>query len=281
MPSPGSSATARKPSATTHQRRTPGVRATAQPGLFTGIFADYCRQRFTEDPHLQSSALLSELTELGFQGSQRTFYRGLTRHWLLPPGRQRPQPRDQAPQESPGIPRLPAYTRQPTPVSPRSVTPPHRRGAHLLPEPARVRQPPHPHRRAHRAALLVLHKDQQPRRPRPAPHAHPRNRRGPARARPPHRHTPPPASPARSPPSTPPGRAAPSGPPPPAADAPRAAASTSPSPFTCPPTKRSAPVTASGSATPASPSSTSPPAQRSSPPSTKPTGSCAATPRSN
>ena len=72
---------------------------------------------------MQSRALLNELTELGFQGSQRTFYRGLTRHRLLPPGRQRPQPRDQAPQESPGIPRLPAYTRQPTPVLPRSVTP--------------------------------------------------------------------------------------------------------------------------------------------------------------
>ena len=77
-----------------HQRRTPGVRATSQPGLFTGIFADYCRQRFAEDPHLQSRALLSELTELGFQGSQRTFYRGLARHRLLPPGRQRPQARD-------------------------------------------------------------------------------------------------------------------------------------------------------------------------------------------
>jgi hypothetical protein len=106
-----------------HQRRTPGVRATSQPGLFTDIFAGYCRQRFAEDPHLQSSALLSELTELGFQGSQRTFYRGLTSHRLLPSGRQRPQARDQAPQDTPGIPRLPAYTRQPTPVLPRSVTP--------------------------------------------------------------------------------------------------------------------------------------------------------------
>jgi hypothetical protein len=106
-----------------HQRRTPGVRATSQPGLFTGIFADYCRQRFAEDPHLQSSALLSELTELGFRGSQRTFYRGLTSHRLLPSGRQRPQTRDKAPQDTPGIPRLPAYTRQRAPVLPRSVTP--------------------------------------------------------------------------------------------------------------------------------------------------------------
>jgi hypothetical protein len=106
-----------------HQRRTPGVRAASPPGLFTGIFADYCRQRFAEDPHLQSSALLSELTELGFQGSQRTFYRGLTRHRLRPSRRQQPQARDQAPQDTPGIPRLPACTRQPTPVLPRSVTP--------------------------------------------------------------------------------------------------------------------------------------------------------------
>ena len=106
-----------------HQRRTPGVRATSQPGLFTGIFADYCRQRFAEDPHLQSRALLSELTELGFQGSQRTFYRGLARHRLLPPGRQRPQARDQAPQDTRGTPRLPADTCQPAPVLPRSVTP--------------------------------------------------------------------------------------------------------------------------------------------------------------
>jgi hypothetical protein len=106
-----------------HRRRTPGVRATSQPALFTSIFADYCRQRFAEDPHLQSSALLSELTELGFQGSQRTFYRGLASHRLLPSGRQRPQARDQAPQHTPGIPRLPINTCQRAPVLPRSVTP--------------------------------------------------------------------------------------------------------------------------------------------------------------
>jgi hypothetical protein len=105
-----------------HQRRTPGVRAVSRSDLFTSVFADYCRQRFAEDPHLQSSALLGELTELGFRGSQRTFYRGLTSHRLLPPGRQRPQARDQAPQDTPGIPRLPD-TRQPTPVLPRPVTP--------------------------------------------------------------------------------------------------------------------------------------------------------------
>jgi putative transposase len=44
---------------------------------------------------------------------------------------------------------------------------------------------------------------------------------------------------------------------------------------------KSAPGTASGSATRASPTSTSPPAQRSSPPSTGPAGSCAATPPRN
>ncbi len=51
-----------------HQRRTPGVRAVSRPGLFTDLFADYCRQRFTEDPHLRPSSLFRELTGLGFRG---------------------------------------------------------------------------------------------------------------------------------------------------------------------------------------------------------------------
>ncbi len=50
-----------------HRRRTPGVRAVSRPHLLTDLFADYCRQRFAEDPHLRPSSLFNELTELGFQ----------------------------------------------------------------------------------------------------------------------------------------------------------------------------------------------------------------------
>ena len=254
-------------------RTTPGVRA-PRPSLLTDPLAGYCRQRFAEDPHLRPSTLFNELTELGFQASRSTFYRELTRRRLSPPGR-RPSPAQARPSADPGrgIPRLPAACASAATAS----HPGHRRSAHLLPDPARPRQPPHPHRGTRRPALLVLHEDQQSRRSRPAPHAHPRNRRRPARTRPPHQHDPLLASPALSPPSAPPARTAPSGPPPPATGAPPAAGSTSPSPSTCPPTTRSAPVTASGSVTPASPTSTSPPARRSSPPSTGPAGSCAAT----
>ena len=46
-----------------HQRRTPGVRAVSRPDLFTDLFADYCRQRFAEDPHLRPSSLFRELTD--------------------------------------------------------------------------------------------------------------------------------------------------------------------------------------------------------------------------
>ncbi len=101
-------------------QRTPRSRA-SRPDLFTGTFADYCRQRFAEDPHLRSSTLFTELAELGFRGSRATFYRGLTRHQLLPPGRRQPQ--DQAPQGTPGMSRFPARTSHHAPALPRSVTP--------------------------------------------------------------------------------------------------------------------------------------------------------------
>ena len=102
-----------------HQRRTPGVRAVSRPGLFTDLFADYCRQRFTEDPHLRPSSLFRELTGLGFPGSRSTFYRGLTRRLLSPPGRRQSRTREQTPQGPPGTSRLPSHA----PVLPRSVTP--------------------------------------------------------------------------------------------------------------------------------------------------------------
>jgi hypothetical protein len=106
-----------------HRRRTPGVRAVTRPGLFTDLFADYCRQRLTEDPDLRPSSLFRELTELGFGGSRSTFYRGLTRRLLSPSGRGQSQTREQTPQGLSGTSSLPAHAPQHAPVLPRSVTP--------------------------------------------------------------------------------------------------------------------------------------------------------------
>jgi TniQ len=102
-----------------HQRRAPGVRAVSRPGLFTDVFADYCRQRFAEEPYLRPSSLFNELTGLGFPASRSTFYRGLTRRLLSPSGRGQPQTPEQTPQSPSGASRLPAHT----PLLPRSVTP--------------------------------------------------------------------------------------------------------------------------------------------------------------
>ncbi|MBV9162478.1 MAG: TniQ family protein [Pseudonocardiales bacterium] len=62
-------------------RRTPGHRASRQHTL--NDFADYCRQRLTDDPDLSTSALFCELTALGYAGSRPTFYRDLGRYHLL------------------------------------------------------------------------------------------------------------------------------------------------------------------------------------------------------
>jgi TniQ protein len=102
-----------------YQRRTPGVRAVSRPGLFTDLFADYCRQRFTEDPDLRPASLFRELTGLGFGASRSTFYRGLTRRLLSPSGCGQSQTRQQTPQGLPGASRLPFCK----PALPRSVTP--------------------------------------------------------------------------------------------------------------------------------------------------------------
>src|SRR5712671_7892050 len=101
-----------------HQRRTPGVRAVSRPDLFTDLFADYCRQRFTEDPDLRPSSLFGELTGLGFGGSRSTFYRGLTRRLLPPPGRGQSRTREHTPLAPSGTSRLPSHTA----VLPRPVT---------------------------------------------------------------------------------------------------------------------------------------------------------------
>jgi hypothetical protein len=102
-----------------HQRRTPGVRAVSRPDLFTDVFADYCRQRFAEDPDLRPSSLFHELTGLGFGGSRSTFYRGLTRRLLSPSGRRQSRTREHIPPSPSGASRLPSHA----PALPRSVTP--------------------------------------------------------------------------------------------------------------------------------------------------------------
>lgn len=106
-----------------HRRNTPGARAVSRPGLFTDVFADYCRQRFAEDPHLRPSSLFNELAGLGFAGSRSTFYRGLTRRLLSPHGHRQPQTPEQTPQTPAGISRLPAHASWHAPVLPRPVTP--------------------------------------------------------------------------------------------------------------------------------------------------------------
>jgi hypothetical protein len=49
--------------------------------------------------------VLAELTEFGYRGSRPTFYRGLRRHQLLPPGCQQCR----MPQGPSGMPRVPAH----------------------------------------------------------------------------------------------------------------------------------------------------------------------------
>jgi TniQ protein len=100
------------------QRRTPGVRAVSRPGLFTDVFADYCRQRFAEDPDLRPSSLFRELAGLGFPASRSTFYRGLKRRLLSPSGRQS-RMQEHIPPGPPGTARFPSCA----PPLPRPVTP--------------------------------------------------------------------------------------------------------------------------------------------------------------
>lgn len=59
-------------------RRIPGV--TASRADVFAPFADYCRQRLADDPHLRAAALLAEINRIGFPGTERSFYRALARH---------------------------------------------------------------------------------------------------------------------------------------------------------------------------------------------------------
>ena len=250
-------------------RTTPGVRA-PRPSLLTGPLAGYCRQRFAEDPRLRPSTLFKELTELGFQASRSTFYRELTQGRLSPPGH-RPSPaQEDPPQILAGVSRAPGHA----PVLPRPVTPVT--GEALISYLTRLAHASHLTLTEVLAVLpswfstKISNGDDRAQHhmliPATADALRALARLASAT----------PDSLARALPAFPPPRTTPSGPPPPATGAPPAAASASPSPSTCPLITRSAPATASGSATPASPTSTSPPAQRSSPPSTGPASSCAA-----
>ena len=63
--------------------RTPGQRARSDPDRFEPFVA-YCAARLSEDPHLWASALMDELTELGFTGSYPTLTRQLRARGLRP-----------------------------------------------------------------------------------------------------------------------------------------------------------------------------------------------------
>jgi predicted transcriptional regulator len=62
--------------------REPGIRR-PRPDPLTD-FLGYCRQRFTDDPHLAATTLFHEVIALGYQGRYSTFTRALRRHELRP-----------------------------------------------------------------------------------------------------------------------------------------------------------------------------------------------------
>ncbi|MCU7827059.1 Mu transposase domain-containing protein [Kitasatospora sp. DSM 101779] len=62
--------------------RTPGVRNSPQDAF--GQFVPYCRQRLRDDPHLEATVLLKEVTDLGYRGGYSTLTRALRRHRLRP-----------------------------------------------------------------------------------------------------------------------------------------------------------------------------------------------------
>ena len=63
--------------------REPGRRRLAGPDRF-GRFAEYCRVRFADDPHLFATALFEEVGELGYGGSYPSFTRELRLRRLRP-----------------------------------------------------------------------------------------------------------------------------------------------------------------------------------------------------
>ena len=63
--------------------RTPGLRATAGPDRFDA-YARYCTERLGEDPHLWATALLDEVSALGYGGGYSSFTRALRARGLRP-----------------------------------------------------------------------------------------------------------------------------------------------------------------------------------------------------
>jgi len=63
--------------------REAGVRARTVPGPFE-VFAPYCAQRLSDDPHLWGSALFDELVDLGYDGSYPTMTRQIRVRGLRP-----------------------------------------------------------------------------------------------------------------------------------------------------------------------------------------------------
>ena len=63
--------------------RVAGRRAPAGPDLF-GWFAEYCRIRLADDPHLWASTLFEEVTGLGYEGGYSSFTRALRERGLRP-----------------------------------------------------------------------------------------------------------------------------------------------------------------------------------------------------
>jgi transposase len=64
-------------------RRTAGGRARSVPDPFAG-FAEYCRIRLADDPHLWASTLLDEVRDLGYAGGYSSFTRALRAGRLRP-----------------------------------------------------------------------------------------------------------------------------------------------------------------------------------------------------
>ncbi len=62
--------------------REPGVRARGPDPLEP--YLDYCRTRFTDDPHLPATTLFGEVVTLGYSGAYQTFTRSLRTRSLRP-----------------------------------------------------------------------------------------------------------------------------------------------------------------------------------------------------
>src|SRR5712691_10776110 len=64
-------------------KREPGKRRPAGPDRFES-FAEYCRIRFGDDPHLWATALFEEVRGPGYDGGYSSFTRGLRKRGLRP-----------------------------------------------------------------------------------------------------------------------------------------------------------------------------------------------------